>query len=465
MNKSEQYGRVSSHFGKYLAHHKLYSIICWLLGIVAVITAIQIAFNTGYNVHPDEFAHKDAFSYFENHWWPPDLNSSEVVYSPQGWSRVYTGEVVYLVYGRITGVASRITDSIVGIERQGAFPGNLLLYRLLNVALYAITLLIVFKAGRKHTWAIIIGLSLIVIPQITYIYSYANSDAWGLSFSVFLFLFAIMHPRALLETSRDSVILGILTGFVLLTKKPYWLILPFAYIPLGWSIIQELKRKNTSWKYRGVRNLANILIITFVIITPLRIIYPLTQKNSAVQVEQMREIRAREGFKPSNPTYSGYHLAARGAPFREIWADSHWWIISASSFYGLFGYMNVKLSPWVYITVGGMTLFCGFCTISFVLYGKEKIPSIVKLMVILAPIIIALNVFASLYNSWTSGFQPQGRYLFPSLVPLVLLIGGTIAFEPRWLRTMRIIYIIILYILYIYALQFVVLRDTGLLIS
>lgn len=79
------------------------------------------------------------------------------------------------------------------------------------------------------------------------------------------------------------------------------------------------------------------------------------------------------------------------------------------------------------------------------------------------PPTIALNVLASMHNSWTQWIQTQGRYLFPLLLPLALLMGGTIEFEPRWLRTSRLLGMLVSFVLSLYVLWFVVLQDTGLL--
>jgi hypothetical protein len=59
-------------------------------------------------------------------------------------------------------------------------------------------------------------------------------------------------------------------------------------------------------------------------------------------------------------------------------------------------------------------------------------------MLLFAPACALLPVLASLYNSWTFDYQPQGRYLFAALIPLALMWGGTYTFEPRWLRGTRL---------------------------
>lgn len=98
---------------------------------VAVTIAALIAIGTYYGVHPDEGYHVDAFHYFEDHWWPPELGSDDVVYQYDGWSRVYAGEIVYLVLGKLS-------RAVRFLWTPGA--QSFLFYRLSNVVLFSLTL-------------------------------------------------------------------------------------------------------------------------------------------------------------------------------------------------------------------------------------------------------------------------------------------------------------------------------------
>ncbi|HWB54471.1 MAG TPA: hypothetical protein VG722_09770, partial [Tepidisphaeraceae bacterium] len=56
------------------------------------------------------------------------------------------------------------------------------------------------------------------------------------------------------------------------------------------------------------------------------------------------------------------------------------------------------------------------------------------LCMLLAPPLIALNIYGSMYESLHVDFQPQGRYLFPSLIPIFFLFAGTWKIENKWFR-------------------------------
>jgi len=159
-----------------------------LITLAITLTSL-IAIGTYYRAHPDEYYHADAFRFFEQHWWPPDLNSSEVIYSPQGWSRVYTGEIVYLAFGKV----SRVIQLFWSPEN-----GTFLIYRFSNVGLFLLTLGALFFTHCRWIDIQVLGLVFVCIPQVHYLYAYANSDAFGLSMGVFLFLLAaVMTDRAI----------------------------------------------------------------------------------------------------------------------------------------------------------------------------------------------------------------------------------------------------------------------------
>lgn len=436
---------------------RLYPPVYLLLIAIACVTSASIALNTKPNAHPDELLHEDAFCYFREHWWPPDLNSNEIQYSPYGWSRVYSGEIVYLVYGRI----SRLTDPAVRellnlrqawqrvprlyanrtmLPLVSGVPGctfTVETYRLQNTALLLITLLVLFKYGRKHIWTAVIAGVLLCIPQVIYVYSYANSDAWGISWSLFLFAFAATHQRPF-SSYRHTIYLAALTAMVLLSKEPYWLSLPFAYLLIGWNTIKH--RDDSELAHPRILMYRIVLLgaLIMLAIAPLRIVYPRSQGNFSAGTEQMREERAEARFKPGSHTSPGYRLASQGVGFEQVFTNPQWMALSAKSFYGLFGYMTLQLPNWIYIAAGAAGLLCVLLTLGMVAFRWNIIPGSRRLLLLAAPAAFALAVAASLYNSWTQDFQPQGRYLFPALAPIALLLGGTIDLEPRWMRVSRI---------------------------
>ena len=322
--------------------------LCLVLTALTALIAARIALTTPFDHPPDEFVHLDAFHYFETNWWPPDLNADGLIYSPAGWSRVYTGELVYLVYGKI-GALARLLPFGPGAEPPPlapAQPGPFLsflplltrvaqslellpLYRMLNVALLVGTLLVLaLTRGRGH-WTLVLGSLLLCLPQVVYVYSYANSDAWGLTACLLLFAF-IVGSRVTLGGAAYGAVLGALTGLVLLSKETYWLALSWAAVLVGARWLEQRAEPGTRPTPRQVA--ASIIAVAatlLVVVTPLKIVYPLSQGDWRAGTEQMRETRAWVAFRPSDPTSSGYRLAARGYPVTAVAADPRWYEVLA----------------------------------------------------------------------------------------------------------------------------------------
>ena len=109
--------------------------------------AWQIATRTPHDAHPDERLHVDAFCYYQLRWSTPPVNAGELDYGQHGTSRVYSGAVVYWVYGRPAAVlasAHLLPAPVTAPETDlGAQLAQCKLgyqtYRLFNVALLLIT--------------------------------------------------------------------------------------------------------------------------------------------------------------------------------------------------------------------------------------------------------------------------------------------------------------------------------------
>ncbi len=448
---------------------------------ILVIMSAHIALDTRFGFHPDETIHGDGMQYFESHWWPPPLNSDGLLYSPDGWSRVYNGELVYLIYGKVAATLNSLIPKILGTEicdKSIAVPSDDLspyhvfmpviflskssvrqyrIYRILNVLLLNITLLSVFVCKPRNVWARILGLTLLCVPQVIYIYSYANSDAWGLSISIFFFLFIL---TAKIETGsiRYAITSGVLVGLLLLSKETFWLSLSWGSVLAGAKYFEKTKNNASKLSFnQGVIFFAVFAIIVFLIITPLKIIYPATQGNWHTKTEEMREIRSWNAYKPSNPIAAGYRLATKNEPISTIMKNQYWFKTSMMSFYGLFSHMTIVLPNWIYVSALSIALLNIALTISTTWLKWSRLDLMTKVLVVFAPLSIFLNIAASVYNSWTYDFQPQGRYLFSSLIPFAILLAGTVAVENKWSIIFRMVswlvgYALCLYVLATYAI-------------
>ena len=169
---------------------------------------------TSRSVHPDEFSHVSAAQYYFDHWLPPAVDAPETAdsYSAYGASYLNELDVVYLIAAKATHFWSGF-----GLDATTTL-------RLFNICLFGVLLAIAWI--RPSVWPA--AIVLLLTPQIWYIFSYFNADA----FAFFLSLLATMLFAAndspvsrFVEGERVSrVALGIFVvslGLLLISKRNY----------------------------------------------------------------------------------------------------------------------------------------------------------------------------------------------------------------------------------------------------
>jgi hypothetical protein len=445
-----------------------YYLVCALVTGLGGVLAVQIALVTHYNDHPDEYIHVDAFCYFESHAWLPPLDLNGLNYGPEGESRVYDAEVVYWVYGRAAAMLGWFRDRLASPGAPAQPPGpvaelspqqflpvvvqaeitvgpqqlqclsHYAVYRLFNVALFLITLGLLFGVGVRHAWAAAIGMVLLCLPQVIYLYAYANSDAWALSFALFLLVFALAERHPLASLSK-AVLLGLLTGIVLLSKQSVWAAIPFAYTLIAYRVVQDWRGAGGARPQAVWRHGAAVLATAMLVIAPIRIWYPLSLGGHLeTRLAQIREERAIPGFKPSDPFTPGRQLRSKGVGLDQIVLNLHWVETSAMSFYGYFGPIMYRAPLSAYLIALALAIINALLSLTVLRRNWKVLPDTLRLAFLSAPVVVGVCVAASMYNSWTHDYQPQGRYLFVAVVPIALWMWGTLPWESPRTRAVRL---------------------------
>jgi hypothetical protein len=140
-----------------------------------------------------------------------------------------------------------------------------------------------------------------------------------------------------------------------------------------------------------------------------------------------------------------------------------WFKFNGQSFYGRFGYMTVILPAWIYAAVGYTALALLLMTLLAVCVYKNRMTWQTIVCIISALGLIAFNLFGSMFHSLYYDWQPQGRYLFASLVPIFFLCLGMWMNEGRWWRILHGLVLLMLvslsgYVLIAYAVMSPILR-------
>ncbi len=377
-----------------------------LLLTVAVVLAAVIAGLTVPGSHPDEIVHLKATQYYQDHWLPPKVDDEQIrdTYSRYGFSRLNNHEIYYLFAGKFTTLLSplHIKDYIT--------------VRFLNVLLLTTILLISIRFSSAR----LVAIPLLLSPQIWYVFSYCNSDAFAL-FMVFLagwqvigtntafknFISGVSKPKGLFYT----LFFGIFLGLLLLLKKDFYFFLLFlaGYMLLScWQ-----KRKEVPLKRGLTRLVAVCLVGCCIFALRLGADYQVNGLDRDEKIAAMRIATTEPLFNPTTPLnkqFAYLRMKDRGVSYKTILHKHRWAEKSFRSAFGVYGYTSVAASFVFYdlIRISLLGLLLSF-SMSLLLQGDWNIRLLYLWTIFLATALIG----ASFYHAWSADFQAQGRYLFP----------------------------------------------------
>lgn len=384
----------------------LFVVIIMLLSVVLV---VLMSSQSRYDMHPDEYVTKAAIDYYLNHWLPPDIRSADIrhTFSNYGYTRLREWTVYYFLAGKI------------GLIFKELFHYTYY-YRVFNFLLYIIMIGIVIYNIKRESWLI---MSVALTPQLWYIFSYATSDAWDFFCSFLLIYQAVAKDSILNKALEDKcscrrkimacAIFGILSAFIMMGKKNYYLILLLLFIIFLFKLFRSQKDEQMDLIKKYF-----LILVFFGGVLLLRYSINLYHYgfNEKAIIPQLREEHAHYAYKGSTPKAEqaiGLLLKSRGITLQEMFHEYGFGIKSYKSFVGLFGYMQYGCSNAYYWIMGCLLTLLLIVVYSFA-SKKRSVEN--ALEIIFITIIMCLSIIASIYHSWTSDFQPQGRYLFPILI-------------------------------------------------
>ena len=380
-----------------------------VFALITVMAAITVE-----NVHPDEYVHLDAADYYKSNYLPPEVDDPAIhhTFSVYGVSRLNGYELPYFFTGKL----SNLLESF-------HLPGYLNL-RMFNVLLFSLLLLYILRSPGAR----IMAAPLLISPQLWYLFSYCNSDAFGL---VVAFLVACQFalPGSLLNSYLLDVspkrhvlpqlLFGCLAASLFLLKKNYLFFTLFIVGYLLWKIMflvePELRRQYCK---RAI-----ILVCVGLSLAGLRMgaNYAVNGMDMATRKAAIQEQLAEYQYKPSTPLEEKHpflYRKARGDSLEKIIVTDRWFEKTYRSAFGVYGYFTVSAVDSYYNTVRpvGIALFL-LLGVTLLLRGGISGTLLFAYFLCCSGVLIA----ASLNHSWTMDYQTQGRYLFP-MIPMFCVV-------------------------------------------
>lgn len=364
-----------------------------------------------YNKAPDEYQRFDVVRFIFKYRTLPLAGDTRLDYGPYGITYATTPYFPYIISAWIS-----IMLKAIGLNIP-LYLSSRLLSVISGTGTVFFTFLICKKLFNKESnLKYYVPCMLALIPQFAFINSYTNQD----SFTIFLTSIMIYLWFKGVEDNWDYktvIYTGITCGLMLLSYlNGYTIILATLLIVL----LSYKDKLSKAFFYK----LLLCLGVMFLVSGWFFIRNALHYNGDFLGLRYMSELSetlALDNFKPSlRATLAKRNLGVIHLLFRTPWVK-----LTFKSFWAVFDYMAVYVNPGYYgfifiLNIAALTGLMGLI-IKNVKDGILKGIRDNKIYFALALSII-MSILLHIYYSVYSDYQPQGRYIFPALVPIVLLL-------------------------------------------
>lgn len=287
-------------------------------------------------------------------------------------------------------------------------------------------------------WMVLFLISL--MPQVTFIGSYVNQDSLNLLGSSMILLSWVCGIQDGWNYKNGTLLA---LGIVIVALSYY-----FGY---GWILgsiiiffashflhIGKNRPDKKMWKVTALICVIVIGLTAFFFLRNLVVYHgDLLGRKSMAAAQTMY---AADDYKPQNHL----SLQQQGMSFGTFLKDISWWDNSLVSFIGCFGYMQFRTSGWVYGAYGfiyALLIIMAVVSVVQTLYNKQGKQAFVKLMITFE---FVLPVFLSLWYSYSSDYQPQGRYMMSLLPALMVTCGDGMQSIEKNKKAVPLVFVIII---------------------
>lgn len=400
-----------------------------------------------YNSCPDEKMKWDICKYIAEHNSIPDGRDESIRDSIWGISYAFQPILTYMICAVFVKIASIFTTQqfalVVAARLVSTISMTLTIYFVIKIA----NKLFKDKGIYKYLFIVFIAFQ----PITAFLASYINNDSTAiLAISIIIYLW-ILGLESNWKT-KHCILLGGAVGFCALTYyNAYGYILCSVLICLSSAVLNKMDAKEIAKKALIVASVAFAIAGWWFVRNA--IIYDGDILGTKTQNEYGDKY-ALEQYKPSvrktpeNSNESIWHMLNEDA-----WANT-----TAKSFVGIFGYHSILMSNKIYYSYLSLWLIGGLgCLLKFkdlFIYKKEEKSKYILNYIFVIAIIIP--ILLSIIYSYTSDFQPQGRYIMGIIIPFVyFVVNGIQTMLEKFIKSEKIRNIIIIMImLLIIAISF-----------
>lgn len=460
---------------------------------ISLIAAMSVVSRTDVSVHPDELTHVASARYYYDHWLKPKIGSPETLDAHK--TNIYgvaylTGtDPVYQLAGKFAVIVWPVFENDVLALR--AFNVTLfILLALLALKFNDIRLAIIPILATPQAWYIFSYFNGEAFPLFLSI----------LAVVAFLGLSKPGHTTNTPPRLLRAFIAGGLAGFILLSKQNYWVVFgvisllviaqsnclkksQLSLMAIGWILallgvfliadktidlpaiatflpvtigVGLLIWASTILLYRIVKQyktgsprirLVAVALLGLITVVGIKMVdeswhnpLPYTAARSEAN-KVVREVAAMPSHKPSAATEGQlgktHKIREQGIGLSEMLLEKTWVKTSVTSFFGVYGYMNIW--PTKHFSYALLLMFTLLTVIIFILASRRKPGTIDYSVPISLTTGFVTIVAASIGFSWTYDYQAQGKYLLPILP---ILAGGLVLIGQRAFQNKPFLWIV-----------------------
>jgi hypothetical protein len=351
---------------------------------------------------PDEFSHFWVFKFMLENMHLPD--AAEV--AKGGPSAVYgslpqLGYLPHVAAAKLLSFPFNLNDP----SRTGRFGSLLIGLPLVFAARYIGR--VVFS--REKIKAEAVPWLVVFHPQLILVHAYINNDSTAITLSgIVLALLVCTLKNG--PKYKITLSLGLCLAFLALTKYSAYALFPAVALAFLLAFF--------SFKTPIAKALAHLALLG----GSTALCLPWFLRNLSLYPGDA--LGTRTMFHTWAVTYHrdlNFHMS-----FWQVVKEHRWWRSILFSFWGLFGYMDIYMWRWVYWTYFSYMLLGLTGSLSLALrQWKKPLPDRLKqIWAVLSATLIA-NLLAMVYASSTNLGGGQGRYLFPSEIPIIcIMVNG-----------------------------------------
>ncbi|MEA5002691.1 MAG: DUF2142 domain-containing protein [Christensenella sp.] len=324
-------------------------------------------------------------------------------------------------------------SQIIGVlfmKIAGIFTGDayaiFMAARLVNVIFATLTVWISFKIAEQlfaqRVYRLLFVVLVAFLPQFIFLSSYINNDMMAI-FSTSLIVFAWVTGLKDGWPVKSCVVLGIGMGLCALS---YYNAYGFLLLSVVLFFVSNLLLEKRSFREKEFRRSIYIVIILFAAIAAWWFIRNYMIYNGDIlgfkTTEHYQELYAIDSLKPS----MAETIQRAGIPLGQMLTGKGWLLFSYLSMVGCFGALDIWLPIWIYAVYSAIfavgMIGCVMAFVAFVRSENTKEKRQKLLLGICMALAIVIPVVLSAYYSYTSDYQPQGRYVLSCLLPLMFFM-------------------------------------------